>query len=856
MSTPLYDAQGNLLNQQEQINKKIKESREERMWELNITREINDSIREQLNLLDGHLDAKRAIRRMTTQANRIAEQNFDLTKADYEIALDREAISKRLAKARKLEASQRRELNYITVKLNQLKEEGNKKEEETARKLQRDLGESRSHSEYVVRNIHIADEALKKLEKHSAPKWFEGFEEITSKIPLLNKFNRPLQLAAKASRKAAAEMTRENIEFEQSVNKFNQLLKDGYTEKSASKEVGVDLDILKKGRVPNLPRQLNLEAAKAGFRALGGVISKAFGPVSLAVMAIKGIQAIVKQMFKASAEVAELQKTFTMTRDEAEGLRQAMYDSSAHASMINRELGGAGITLSMYQKAFHGINEQLGAVLNFSQDFSKEINESVGFTAILTENLGLSSQAANNIFLQSMRLGKSSREYSKEILGRLTYLGFENNLMFDQNKMLEEISTLSGELRLHYYNSGRELANTVYQSRMLGISLGSVQNISKGLLDFESSINNEMEARMLTGMDINLGAARYHALMGDTGKVMKEITSQGMTQEKFSRMNVIAREAYAQAVGMSVDELSDQLIKEEENLELQQRRRKVELKIMADNRKFDMEQFDFEKDSYEEIIRKAREMGVEQEKMDELLGESAVRSKQAESAQDRWNKVLEEARQIFSRLIDSGMLDAFVDKIEDLSESWLFASHRRKRKRNDDIEWLESNLGEDDRITQKLIEEVKNTKTSKSVAGILWDQIKQTSSQGGIMTSGLVDIYKAIKGEETSISGWIDLFKHRQTSSKIDALRTPSKVYEDFILRPGQPPIPFRKDDLIIGGTKLDEGLSQSSSPSSSNERTNQLLEQLISLVAQGGDVNLDGYKVGQVLTMNSSQLG
>jgi hypothetical protein len=66
----------------------------------------------------------------------------------------------------------------------------------------------------------------------------------------------------------------------------------------------------------------------------------------------------------------------------------------------------------------------------------------------------------------------------------------------------------------------------------------------------------------------------------------------------------------------------------------------------------------------------------------------------------------------------------------------------------------------------------------------------------------------------------------------------------------------FRKDDIIIGGTKLDKGTTTEVQANSNNERTNQLLERLILAVESGGDVYLDGNKVGKSLALSTSRLG
>ncbi len=81
---------------------------------------------------------------------------------------------------------------------------------------------------------------------------------------------------------------------------------------------------------------------------------------------------------------------------------------------------------------------------------------------------------------------------------------------------------------------------------------------------------------------------------------------------------------------------------------------------------------------------------------------------------------------------------------------------------------------------------------------------------------------------------------------------------EDFILQDGKM-TKFRKDDLVIGGTKLDQALNGDKGPagggSSHNTQMMALLERLIVAVERGGTVTLDGQKVGEALVMSSYKM-
>ena len=71
----------------------------------------------------------------------------------------------------------------------------------------------------------------------------------------------------------------------------------------------------------------------------------------------------------------------------------------------------------------------------------------------------------------------------------------------------------------------------------------------------------------------------------------------------------------------------------------------------------------------------------------------------------------------------------------------------------------------------------------------------------------------------------------------------------DFISRPGQPIQKFRKDDIIVGGTNL-------GGRGGGGGNVEQLLRRILTAIEQGGDVIMDGDKVGKTLALATSRMG
>ncbi len=69
----------------------------------------------------------------------------------------------------------------------------------------------------------------------------------------------------------------------------------------------------------------------------------------------------------------------------------------------------------------------------------------------------------------------------------------------------------------------------------------------------------------------------------------------------------------------------------------------------------------------------------------------------------------------------------------------------------------------------------------------------------------------------------------------------------DFISRPGQPIQKFRADDVVVGGTNLG---------GAGGGNVEQLLRQILTAIESGGDVFMDGDKVGKSLVLATSRMG
>lgn len=305
-------------------------------------------------------------------------------------------------------------------------------------------------------------------------------------------------------------------------------------------------------------RKLTAEMTKGGTEKLGSMgklkvagnfmssiaknFAKSLGPITLIAELIQGIG-------RADKSITEIAKSMSLSKNSAEDIYSAFGGAAADSGNIN-------ITTEKMVKNFTELNKQLGFINNFTMGTLVTMTK-------LTEQVGLSAQEAGGLVTLSEARGKNAEIEYKAALGATYELQRQSGIQLDNREVLKAISSTTGQIRANLAANPAEIAKAVTLAKQLGGSLDDVKAISSAILDFESSIANELEAEVLTGKELNLEKARLAALNGDIVGLEKEIASQIGTFTEFSKMNVIQQEALAKSFGLSSDKLSDMLFNQQ-----------------------------------------------------------------------------------------------------------------------------------------------------------------------------------------------------------------------------------------------------------------------------------------------------
>jgi len=534
----LLEDQNRLLTEQLRIeNDRLKTDKDK----LATQQDVSNILKDQSKLLKFQKAEKSAILRSTNSIAKVQEQ---LSIMDRKELGTKQAISKLTSDSLKVDKDIR--LLQIT-KSNILKD-------------QKGLTRSQVESNVILAGS-IDDQIQKALElkgtlqdtviqtnslsSNFGSKTFGFLDDLASKIPGLSSISKPLQTAAEASKNMASGiesaamsggkgLTKERIKqlgLEKQLN--------GLTGTAAANKLK-GMSSMKKGML----------ALRAGFNVLGPIISTALGPIYIVVEMLKALVASDKA-------AGDLAKGMNMTYANAARTR-AELTQMAHSQLdINNLSAGNAVTTEGLQETLMSINKTLGTSTMLSEDMLVQFTQ-------MRKMAGFTNEELMGIAAISLSTGKDMESITGEFMAQATISASQNGVLLNEKDLLKDIGKVSAATTLSFGKNPGLIADAVATAKSLGMELGKVDAIANSLLDFESSISNELQAELLLGKDINLEKARQAALNNDLATVAKEISNQIGDSAEFSKMNRIQQEALAKSVGMNREDLAQTLYVQEQ----------------------------------------------------------------------------------------------------------------------------------------------------------------------------------------------------------------------------------------------------------------------------------------------------
>lgn len=290
-----------------------------------------------------------------------------------------------------------------------------------------------------------------------------------------------------------------------------------------------------------------LSVMGAGLKSIkSSIVSNLTDPLALATTVATQF---AKALLSSDTGAGDLAKGMNMTYSEALNARKEL---GQVASLSN----DAAVNTRGLQETYMAIGQSLGS--------NAKLNEQdLVFMTKMREQAGYTNEELANLNKLSAINGKSAEQNTKEILGGAEAYASRNGLVINEKEVLTEVTKASASLKLSLGGSASALAEAVVKTKQFGLSLEQAAKMSESLLNFESSIESELSAELLTGKDLNFETARQLALNNDIAGAAEEIAKQVGTSADFANMNAIQQEAIAKAAGLTKDELAQSLMDRE-----------------------------------------------------------------------------------------------------------------------------------------------------------------------------------------------------------------------------------------------------------------------------------------------------
>jgi hypothetical protein len=283
--------------------------------------------------------------------------------------------------------------------------------------------------------------------------------------------------------------------------------------------------------------------------ALGELLKGDFGQITAERIGeagvISAVDILTTGLIDVSNQTTQFQRDLGLSADKANQLRDRLGDIALLS-------GETVLNTTTVVNAFEALNSLGTANVAFNDELLKQVG-------LLETQLGMSANQQARFGFESLKSGKSVNDIFDDSIATIGAVGKVTGLELNRLKVVQEAASVTGEIRAQLGFSIENISEAIAMTKSFGMTLADVSGVANNLLDFQSSIAAELEAELFTGKQLNLERARYFALTGDLGKLSEEIKNNVVDEYEFAQMNTLERRKYANALGMSVDQLSDMI---------------------------------------------------------------------------------------------------------------------------------------------------------------------------------------------------------------------------------------------------------------------------------------------------------
>lgn len=307
-----------------------------------------------------------------------------------------------------------------------------------------------------------------------------------------------------------------------------------------------------------------LVGAEANFQSFGKVAVAALRGIGVALWALAtnpltwvfvGIGILLGSILFLVKQIWDI---FTGMSERATEFRKQTGLASNQVGELKYQLEATGLSLAGMGAEIEDVYGAAGALSEEFGNLGIITGQNAGQIALLKTRLGLSVEEGAKLLMIFSGMEGSGQNVLDTLEQTVGNLATAANVA--PGAVMKDIAQNSEFIYTYFKGNTREIARAAVNARKLGLNMSNVASITESIMDFESSIEKELQASILLGRSINFNRARQMAFNGDIEGATNEVLRQIGGLEEFDRMNFAQKKAIAEAAGLEVGQLREQLV--------------------------------------------------------------------------------------------------------------------------------------------------------------------------------------------------------------------------------------------------------------------------------------------------------
>lgn len=291
--------------------------------------------------------------------------------------------------------------------------------------------------------------------------------------------------------------------------------------------------------------QAMLAGFRGGISGIGTAISR-LGPMLMGPQAI--IAAIVAILALGVLRMHQIEKAAAQFREETGLLNSQTKDIERQISSVQAEYAQIGVHAEDVAKYAAAFNNQFEG----TQRASTAV---LGSMAVLEKNFGVAVEQQvklNQLFQSSAGLNQDQAQY---MIAQVTSAAKLANVA--PNKVIKDMAENSEAMYNYFHGSVDEMSKAAITAAKMGTSITAMSKTADTLLQFETSLSDELQANAMLGGKFNLSLARQKAAVGDLPGMYEEVLNAVERTKDISQMTKFEQDAIVRATGMQISEIAN-----------------------------------------------------------------------------------------------------------------------------------------------------------------------------------------------------------------------------------------------------------------------------------------------------------